>query len=124
MEYSQRKGRIGLDLEHENISEEDERRIDAKICSMYGVDAEEAREIHTNYHFHRLYFLLHVRARKHGMTESTFLNRLEGLNFYDYAYTVSRGHLMEMAAVDALYKLLCKSESNNSSDDRYISFYW
>ena len=61
------------------------------------VEAEEAKEIHANYHSDRLYFLLRDRARKHGMTESTFLEKLESLNFYSYAYMVSRGQLMEMA---------------------------
>ena len=122
---SQQRGRIALDLEHENILEEDERRIDIKICTLYGVGAEEAKEIHTNYHSHRLYFLLRDRARKHGMTESTFLERLERLKFYHFAYVVSRGELMEMAAVDILYKGLCNAENNGPSnyDDRYISFY-
>jgi hypothetical protein len=122
---SQQRGRIALDLEHENILEENERRIDTKICILYGVEAEEAKEIHTNYHSHRLYFLLRDRARKHGMTESTFLERLESLNFYHYAYGVSRGELMEMAAVDILYKELCNSVNNGASnfDDRYVSFY-
>ena len=57
---SQQRGRIALELEHENILEEDERRIDTKICILYGVEAEEAKEIHTNYHYHRLYFLLEI----------------------------------------------------------------
>jgi len=122
---SQQRGRIALDLEHENILEEDERRIDTKICILYGVEAEEAKEIHANYHSDRLYFLLRDRARNHGMTESTFLEKLESLNFYSYAYMVSRGHLMEMAAVDILYKGLCNSENSGHDvfDDRYISFY-
>jgi hypothetical protein len=123
---SQQRGRIALDLEHENILEEDERRIDTKICILYGVEAEEANEIHANYHSDRLYFLLRGRARKHGMTESTFLEKLESLNFYSYAYMVSRGVLMEMAAVDILYKGLYDSDNNGSNyfEDRYISFYW
>ncbi len=122
---SQQRGRIALDLEHENILEEDERRIDPKICILYGVEAEEAKEIHANYHSDRLHFLLRDRARKHGMTESTFSKKLESLNFYSYAYMVSRGQLMEMAAVDILYKGLCISENNgpNNFDDRYSSFY-
>ena len=122
---TQQRGRIALDLEHKNILEEDERRIDTKICVLYGVEAEEAKEIHANYHSDRLYFLLRDRARKHGMTEPTFLEKLESLNFYSYAYNVSRGQLMEMAAVDILYKGLCNSENNgpNNFDDRYISFY-
>ena len=121
---SQHRGRIALDLEHENILGEDERRINTKICILYGVEAEEAKEIHTNYHSDRLYFLLRDRARKHGMTESTFLERLESLNFYHHAYCVSRGELMEMAAVDILYKELCNTNNGASNfDDRYVSFY-
>ncbi|MGB8936635.1 MAG: hypothetical protein WCC17_16200 [Candidatus Nitrosopolaris sp.] len=119
---SQQRGRIALDLEHENISKEDERRIDTRICILYGVEAEEAKEIHTNYHSHRLYLLLRDRARKHGMTESTFLERLKSLNIYHFAYIVSQGQLMEMAAVDVLYKGLYNSEYKDP-DDRYISFY-
>lgn len=118
----QQRGRIALDLEHENISKEDERRIDTRICILYGVEAEEAKEIHTNYHSHRLYLLLRDRARKHGMTESTFLERLKSLNIYHFAYIVSQGQLMEMAAVDVLYKGLYNSEYHDP-DDRYISFY-
>ncbi|HET7147017.1 MAG TPA: hypothetical protein VFI73_00830 [Candidatus Nitrosopolaris sp.] len=122
---SQQRGRIALDLEHANILEEDERRIDTKICALYGVEAEEAKEIHANYHFDRLYFLLRKRAREHGMTESTFLEKMESLNFDFCAYMVSQGQLLEMAAVDILFKGLCKSENNgqNDSDDRYVSFY-
>jgi hypothetical protein len=118
---SQRRGRIALDSEHENISEEDERRIDTRICMLYGVEDDEAKDIHTNYHSHRLYMLLLNRARKHGMTESTFLERLKGLNVYHYAQIVSQGRLMEMAAVDVLYKGLYIPEYDQ--DDRYISFY-
>jgi hypothetical protein len=123
---SQHRGRIALDLEHENILGEDERRIDPKICILYGVEAEEAKEIHANYHSDRLLLLLRDRARKHGMTESTFLKKQESLNFYSYAYMVSRGVLMEMAAVDILYKGLYDSDNNGSNyfEDRYISFYW
>ena len=118
---SQQRGRTALDLEHENIAGEDERRIDARICIMYGVEADEAKEIHTNYHSHRLYLLLRDRARKHGMTEATFLEMLKGLNVYHYAQIVSQGRLMEMAAVDVLYKALYISEYDPG--DRYISFY-
>jgi hypothetical protein len=118
---SQERGRTALDLEHESISAEDERRIDTRICIMYGVEVDEARDIHTNYHSHRLYLLLRDRARKHGMPESTFLERLKGLNVYHYAQIVSQGRLMEMAAVDVLYKGLYMSDYD--PDDRYISFY-
>ena len=88
---------------------------------MYGVEADEAKDIHTNYHSNRLYSLLRDRARKHGMIESTFLERLKSLNVYHYAQLVSQGRLMEMAAVDVLYKGLYVSEYDQ--DDRYISFY-
>src|SRR5215470_11429881 len=99
---SQERGRTALDLEHENISVEDERRIDTRICMMYGVEADEAKDIHTNYHSYRLYLLLRNRARKHGMTASTFLERLKGLNVYDYAHLAPQERLTETAAVDVL----------------------
>jgi hypothetical protein len=118
---SQQRGRAALDLEHENISGEDERRMDTRICIMYGVEADEAKDIHTNYHSNRLYSLLRDRARKHGMIESTFLERLKSLNVYHYAQLVSQGRLMEMAAADVLYKGLYIPEYYQ--DDRYISFY-
>jgi len=121
---SQPRGKTALDIEHRNILEVDEKRIDLRICALYGVNVEEAIEIHRNYHLQRIYILLKDRATKHGMTESTYLERLESLNLHYYASLVSRGELIENAAVDVLYKGLTPWKNDSTYlDDRYNSFY-
>ena len=121
---SKPRGKSALDIEHQNISEEDERKIDLRICTLYGVNAEEAGEIHANYHMERIFTLLKVRARRRGMTESTYLELLQDLDLHYYATLVSKGRLIENAAVDVLYRGLVSSKSGpNFSGDRYNSFY-
>ena len=119
------RGKTALDNEHKAISKEDERRINRKISSIYGVDQEEAGEIHVNYHIHRIFSLLFYRAKKHGMVESMIFNRIKELDISGLAYMVSQGELAEMAAADILYKQLCYTEydDNGTKDDRYINFY-
>ena len=116
------KGRTAIDIEHKNILTEDEKRISNKISSIYGVDLEEAKEIHLNYHLYRISYFLFDRARKHGMTYSMFQNRISNTNIIEHAYGVSQGEMIEMAAVDKLYKELCSLEYG-AKEDRYISFY-
>ena len=43
-------------------------------------------------------------------------------NIIEHAYGVSQGEMIEMAAVDKLYKELCSLEYG-AEEDRYISFY-
>ena len=116
------KGRTAIDIEHKNILTEDEKRISNKISSIYGVDLEEAKEIHLNYHLYRISSFLFDRARKHGMTYSMFQKRISNTNIIEHAYGVSQGEMIEMAAVDKLYKELCSLEYG-AKEDRYISFY-
>ncbi len=116
------KGRTAIDIEHKNILTEDEKRISNKISSIYGVDLEEAKEIHLNYHLYRISSFLFDRAIKHGMTYSMFQNRISNTNIIEHAYGVSQGEMIEMAAVDKLYKELCSLEYG-AEEDRYISFY-
>ena len=116
------KGRTAIDIEHKNILTEDEKRISNKISSIYGVNLEEAKEIHLNYHLYRISSFLFDRARKHGMTYSMFQNRISNTNIIEHAYGVSQGEMIEMAAVDKLYKELCSLEYG-TEEDRYISFY-
>jgi hypothetical protein len=119
------RGRIAIDNEHKDILKEDERRMNIKISNMYGVDQEEAREIHINYHIHRISSLLFDRAKKHGMTDLMIINRIKDLNIIRLAYMVSEGELIEMAAADILYKELCtvEEEGYSTKEDRYINFY-
>jgi hypothetical protein len=119
------RGKTAIDNEHKAIPKEDERRINIKISAIYGVDQEEAGEIHVNYHIERIFSLLFSRAKKHGMIESMIINRIKELNIGGLAYMVSQGQLAEMAAADILYKELCYTDYDDRSikDDRYISFY-
>jgi hypothetical protein len=53
-----------------------------------------------------------------------FFKRLNSINTIGYAYSVAQGELLEMAAVDILYKQLCNLHNDDHhTDDRYVSFY-
>jgi hypothetical protein len=62
------------------------------------------------------------------MTEYMFLDKVRDLDVQEFAYQVSMGELIEMAAIDLLYKQLCiiqnnRLSSNGIREDRYMSFY-
>ena len=116
------RGRSAIEIEHKNKFKEDETRIDIKISNIYRVDLEEAKDIHINYHSDRILLLLMGRAKKNGMTDSMFVDRIKNMNIYECALRVAQGELIEMAAVDLLYKELCE-EFNGNIPDRYINFY-
>jgi hypothetical protein len=115
------KGKAALDIEHLGITSDDEKRMNDRITRIYGVDENEASEIHANYHYSRIFSLLFNRARNHGMTQPMFVDRIKNTNIFDQAYLVSRGELIEMAAVDLLYRQLCISaDKQYAVDDRYL----
>src|ERR671932_2278437 len=123
---SEPRGRIALDIWHRNLSKDDEKRINLKISNTYKVDLEEARDIHINYHSNRIISLLFNWAKKHGMTESTFTSNLRDLDVHELAYQTSMGEVIEIAAVELLYKQLrdnYKINGSQTSEDRYINFY-
>jgi hypothetical protein len=124
---SKLRGKIALDIWHKSISKDDEKRINVKISNIYKVDLEEAKEIHANYHLNRIISLLLDWAKKHGMTESIFAAKQRDLDAQELAYQVSMGELIEIAAVELLYKQLCYAATNTNSSkttgDRYINFY-
>jgi hypothetical protein len=121
------RGKTAIDAEHKDISIEDERKITNRICNLYGVALEEAKDIHINYHVNRVINLLLHRAKNQGMTEPMFLARIQNLDILTFAYCISQGDLREMAAIDILYKQLCNIGDNNddskTADDRYMGFY-
>ena len=98
------RGRRAVDVEHRNKVKEDEVRINVIISNLYNVDLEEAKDIHINYHSDRIVFFLLGRAKKSGMTDSMFVDRVKNLDIYEHASMVAQGELIEMAAVDVLYK--------------------
>jgi hypothetical protein len=128
VEPSKLRGKSAIDISHKSILKDDEKRINVKISNIYGVDLDEAKEIHINYHLQRIFSLLLERAKKQGMTESLFVDKVRDLDVQGFAYQVSMGELIEMAAIDLLYKQLCEIQNNMISnnvikEDRYINFY-
>ena len=117
------RGKSAIEAAHEGISGEDEIRLDSAISVLYGVDTDEALEIHTNYHIDRIFATLVRRAEENGMKKTEIAKRLAGLNFNWVADQVSKGKLAEAAAVDQLFRQLSQIESRGKSDDRYIQFY-
>ncbi len=128
VEPSKLRGKSAINILHKSILKEDEKRVNVKISNIYGVDLDEAKEIHTNYHLQRIFSLLLERAKKQGMTESLFVDKVRDLDVQEFAYQVSMGELIEMAAINLLYKQLCEIQNNMISnnvirEDRYINFY-
>ena len=128
VEPSKLRSKSAIDILHKSILKEDEKRINVKISNIYGVDLDEAKEIHINYHLQRIFSLLLERVKKQGMTESLFVDKVRDLDVQEFAYQVSMGELIEMAAIDLLYKQLCEIQNNIISnnvrrEDRYINFY-
>jgi hypothetical protein len=116
------RGRHAIQTAHGGITGEDESRLDAIICDLYGVDIDEAAEIHLNYHVDRIVAALERRSREKGIKNSMFENRLQRLDLFGAAYQVAKGKLAEAAAIDALFRALVAME-NPDKHDRYVSFY-
>ena len=54
-ESSKLRGRMAISIQHQNISAaQEEKRLNNKISQMYGVDSDEAIDIHVNYHLDRI----------------------------------------------------------------------
>ena len=117
------RGKSAIDVAHEGLNGEDEGRLDSAISALYGVDNDEALEIHTNYHVDRIFSSLVRRARENGMKKSAIAKRLPVLDFAGVASQVALGKLAEAAAVDLLFRQLAALESPGKSDDRYFQFY-
>jgi hypothetical protein len=48
------RGRSAIKAAHGGVTSEDEARLDLMISDLYGVDSDEAAEIHLNYHADRM----------------------------------------------------------------------
>jgi ribulose 1,5-bisphosphate carboxylase large subunit-like protein len=117
------RGKSAIDAAHEGITGEDEVRLDSAISALYGVDGDEALEIHANYHIDRIFAQLVQRARQNGMKKSAIAKRLAGLDFNTIGSQVAVGKLAEAAAVDLLFRQLANAETRTRPDDSYIQFY-
>ena len=117
------RGKSAIDKVHEGISGEDEMRLETAISTLYGVDNEEAVEIHANYHIDRVFASLVQRAEENGMKKATIAKRLTGLDITGIGSQVARGKLVEAAAVELLFRQLASIETRGDSDNRYFQFY-
>jgi hypothetical protein len=116
------RGRSAIQAAHGGVTSEDEARLDLMISDLYGVDGDEAAEIHLNYHLDRLVAALVRRCSEKGIRTETIANRIRYLNVSGSADQVAKGKLSEAAAIDALFRSLSSME-NLAKDDRYINFY-
>ena len=113
------RGRSAIEAAHAGVTVEDESRLDAAISDLYGVDNEEAIEIHANYHVDKILASLARRARENGMKSQAIADRLKHLDVAGVAFQVAKGKLTEAAAVDALFRGLSTIESSGKADDRF-----
>jgi hypothetical protein len=117
------RGKAHLDAAHAGIVKEDEAKLNAVISQTYGVESEEALEIHVNYHAERLLASLEKRAKENGMAGKAFESKVQQLDVASVAYQVATGQIVEAAAVDVLFRSLYSIESQGGDNDRYINFY-
>lgn len=113
------RGRSAIEAAHAGIVGEDEARLDTTISQLYGVESEEAAEIHANYHIDKILASLAKRARENGMKRETLATRVQSLNISGAAHQVAKGRMTETAAVDTLFRGLSIIESNGKADDRF-----
>ena len=116
------RGRSAIQAAHGGATGEDETKLDLMISDLYGVDSDEAAEIHLNYHIDRMLAALARRCAERGIGSDAIADRLRYLDLSGAANQVAKGRLSEPAAIDALFRAL-RAADNQDSDDRYISFY-
>jgi hypothetical protein len=116
------RGRTAIRAAHGGITNEEEARLDLMISDLYGVDNDEAAEIHLNYHIDKMLAALAVRCKQTGITSESIADRLRYLDVSAVARQVAKGKLSEAAAIDSLFRSL-QATQNQDSDDRYINFY-
>jgi hypothetical protein len=116
------RGRSAIQAAHGGITSEDEARLDLMISDLYGVDSDEAAEIHLNYHVDRMLASLLSRCSEKGIRAEMIADRLRYLDVSGSAYQVAKGRLSEAAAIDSLFRALRVLQSQDK-DDRYINFY-
>jgi hypothetical protein len=99
---------------HRELSQSDENIINFKISEIYSVPLEEADEIHINYHLDRIGVALKRMAEKRDLPEYELVNRLNIFDVQHYANEVSKGLILERAAIDFLFRKIIPSEKNLS----------
>jgi hypothetical protein len=112
------KGKNALDALHQDIIKEKEKNLDLKISDIYGVDYEEANEIHVNYHFLRLKKMIEKSEILSSM--SAFIE--SHLDLKSLSTQVAFGEMSENTCIDILISVM-KNQKETKIKDRYINFY-
>ena len=116
------RGKPAIEAAHVGLTGEDEAWLDTMISNLYGVESDEAADIHASYHVERILLALEKRAREKGMTKEALIKKVDYLDFSGAARQVAKGKMTEAAAVDTLFRGLSGME-NPHREDRYINFY-
>ena len=112
------KGKGALDALHEDIVKEKEKTLSLKISDMYGVDYDEANEIHINYHNLRLKKMIQKSEILSSM--SAFID--SNLDLKTLSTQVAFGEITENTCIDILIGMM-KNQKETRIKDRYINFY-
>ena len=112
------KGKSALDALHEDIVKEKEKTLSLKISDMYGVDYDEANEIHINYHNLRLKKMIQKSEILSSM--SAFID--SNLDLKTLSTQVALGEITENTCIDILIGVM-KNQKETRIKDRYINFY-
>lgn len=112
------KGKNALDALHEDIIKEKEKNLSIKISDLYGVDYEEANEIHVNYHLLRLKKMIEKSEILSSM--SAFIE--SHLDLKSLSTQVAFGEMSENTCIDILISVM-KNQKETKIKDRYINFY-
>ena len=112
------KGKNAIDALHKNMSMESEKTINLKISDIYGVDLDEAMEIHINYHVNRI-----KKIVKNSKTLENMNSTLENhFDFSTLSLKIINGDITENGCLDIFLNAV-KNHTQNQKKDRYISFY-
>ncbi len=111
------KGKSAIDHLHENISKEKEKNINLKISDIYGVDSDEANEIHVNYHTLRIHNL--IKKSPILSERSSVIDKIVDLP--NLSSKVVSGEISESTCLDILIRTIKNQKDFNT--DRYINFY-
>lgn len=106
------RGKNAIYNVHRELSHSDENTINFKVSEIYSVPLEEAEEIHVNYHLDRIASALKDRAQRCSLGEYDLISRLDPSEIQHCANEVSKGLLLERAAVDSLFNRVCPTEKN------------
>ena len=112
------KGKNALDVLHENIVKEKEKDLNLKISDIYGVDYDEASEIHINYHNLRIRKMIEKSESLSSM--KSFID--SNFDLKNLSAQVAFGQITENTCMDILIGIM-KNQKEVKIKDRYINFY-